>query len=192
VVPNKEILRRDVLKIRNCIEDRERIEKSRKIFNTLAGMKEFKNSVSVMCYVDFKGEVITRDIIDLCINLNKSLCVPVVSANEDGSRHIIASILKDPETELYKGNFGIMEPKNEYIRLFEPEKIDLVIVPGVAFDEKRNRVGFGAGFYDRLLKNVRNDCFKIGVAYEFQVFRDIPVNKYDIPMDLIITEKRTI
>ncbi|HEY9062331.1 MAG TPA: 5-formyltetrahydrofolate cyclo-ligase [Pseudobacteroides sp.] len=189
---NKEILRRDVLKIRNCIEEEERIEKSRRIFNTLIGLNEFKNSASVMCYIDFKGEVITRDIIDLCFSLNKKLCVPVISNNQNGARQIIASVLKDPESELYRGNFGIMEPKDEYIRVFEPVEIDLVIVPGVVFDEKRNRIGFGAGFYDRFLKKVRNDCFKIGLAYEFQVVKSVPADKFDIPMDLIITEKRRI
>lgn len=188
----KEILRKDVLEKRSCIEEEERIEKSSRIFNTLIDLDVFKKSTSIMCYIDFKGEVITRGTIDLCIKLNKELCVPIVSYKEDGGKLIIASVLKDPKTELYKGNFGIMEPKNEYIRVFKPEKIDLVIVPGVVFDEKRDRIGFGAGLYDRFLKNVRSDCFKIGLAYEFQVVRSVPADKFDIPMDLIITEKRTI
>lgn len=189
---NKEVLRKNVLKMRKFLEEEERIQKSQGIINTLTNLEEYKNSETIMCYIDFKGEVITSDIFNLNINRNKTICVPVVSDAEDGSRHIIASVLKDTESELCKGCFGIMEPKSEYIRLLDPKKIDLVIVPGVVFDEKRNRIGFGAGFYDRFLRNVRNDCVKVGLAYEFQVVDDVPVNDFDIPMDIIITEKRII
>ena len=189
---NKEVLRKNILKIRKFIEEEERIQKSQSIISTLTNLEEYKNSETIMCYIDFKGEVITSDILNSDINRNKTICVPIISNAEDGSRHIIASVLKDTESELCKGCFGIMEPKSEYIRLLEPQKIDLVIVPGVVFDEKRNRIGFGAGFYDRFLRNVRNDCVKVGLAYEFQVVDDVPVNDFDIPMDIIITEKRII
>ncbi len=189
---NKEVLRKNILKIRKFIEEEERIQKSQSIISTLTNLEEYKNSETIMCYIDFKGEVITSDILNSDINRNKTICVPIISNAEDGSRNIIASVLKDTESELCKGCFGIMEPKSEYIRLLEPQKIDFVIVPGVVFDEKRNRIGFGAGFYDRFLRNVRNDCVKVGLAYEFQVVDDVPVNDFDIPMDIIITEKRII
>ena len=113
-----------------------------------------------MCYIDFKGEVVTRDIIGANINRNNVICVPVVKTAEDGNRYIIASVVGNIESELCKGCFGIMEPKNEYIRILDPQEIDMAIIPGVVFDERRNRIGFGAGLYDRFLKNVRNDCIK--------------------------------
>jgi 5-formyltetrahydrofolate cyclo-ligase len=90
------------------------------------------------------------------------------------------------------GVFGILEPRKESARIFNPEEIDLVIVPGVAFDEHRNRIGFGAGFYDRFLESVRPSCAKIGIAFEFQIYDEVPVEEHDIPLDLVITEKRTI
>ncbi|KNY24803.1 5-formyltetrahydrofolate cyclo-ligase [Pseudobacteroides cellulosolvens] len=189
---NKEVLRKSVLEIRKSIGQEDRIQKSQRIISKLINLKEYKNAATIMCYVDFKGEVITSDILNSDINRNKTMCVPVVSDAEDGSRHIIASVLTDTKSELCKGCFGIMEPKSEYIRLLDPKKIDLVIVPGVVFDENRNRIGFGAGFYDRFLRNVRNDCIKVGLAYEFQIVDDVPVDDFDIPMDIIITEKRVI
>lgn len=189
---NKEYLRRNILNIRKNIEDNKRLQKSERIVSKLMSLKEYNNSKNIMCYIDFKGEVITRDIINENINRNNTICIPVVKSAQDGSKYIIASVVKNIESELCKGCFGIMEPKSEYIRLLDPQEIDMAIIPGVVFDEKRNRIGFGAGLYDRFLKNVRNDCVKVGLAYEFQIVPDVPVNEFDIPMDIIITEERII
>ncbi len=76
------------------------------------------------------------------------------------------------------------------IKLISINKIDLVIVPGIGFDQRGNRIGHGEGFYDRLLKNT--NIFTIALAYEFQIIEKIPIDKYDTPVDIIITEKRVI
>ena len=80
---------------------------------------------------------------------------------------------------------SIPEPVGpEYTTL---EKVDMIVVPGVAFDRKRNRMGRGRGFYDRLLKSTPN-AVKVGVAFDFQIFDAIPVEPFDVPMDVVITE----
>ena len=76
------------------------------------------------------------------------------------------------------------------IKYISINEIDLVIVPGIGFDQKGNRIGHGEGFYDRLLKNT--NALAIALAYEFQIIKNISIDKYDIPVDIIITEKRVI
>lgn len=92
---------------------------------------------------------------------------------------------------LQKGRFGILEPKNK-IRLKSFSKIAAVIVPGIAFDKKGNRLGFGKGYFDKFLKKIKSDALKIGLAFSFQVLKKIPTTKNDIKMDFIITEKEII
>ncbi|MDP4182140.1 MAG: 5-formyltetrahydrofolate cyclo-ligase [Bacillota bacterium] len=188
----KDIIRKNILAIRNLIDENEQINKSKEIFNTVTGLIEYSNCKTIMCYVDFRGEVITKDIINLSLKLNKTVCVPKVYKDMGGNQEILASIIKDPEIELSKGKFGILEPSAEYLRRIDAEEIDMVIVPGIAFDTRRNRIGFGAGFYDKFFKRVRSNCFKAALAYEFQIVEEIPADSFDIPMDLIITEERKI
>ena len=85
-----------------------------------------------------------------------------------------------------------MEPKKKFFRPVSPEDIDLVIVPGIAFDRSGERIGYGMGFYDRFLKKIRKDTSSIGLAYEFQIVDDIPSEETDVKVNKIITEKRVI
>ena len=112
----------------------------------------------------------------------KEVYVPVVKGNE-----IIPSLLKRWE-ELKSGAYGILEP--EEIRAIEPHKIDVAIVPGIAFDFRGYRIGYGKGYFDRLLAKM--DAMKVGIAFDFQLVEEIPHEKHDIKMDVIITEKRIL
>jgi 5-formyltetrahydrofolate cyclo-ligase len=86
------------------------------------------------------------------------------------------------------GAYKILEPKKHLPRL-KPQQIDLAFIPGIAFSRDGHRVGYGKGFYDRLMKKLT--CPKIGIAYEFQIVNNIPGEKHDVPVDMIITEKTT-
>ncbi|RLF88523.1 5-formyltetrahydrofolate cyclo-ligase, partial [Thermococci archaeon] len=91
-------------------------------------------------------------------------------------------------SELRPGKFNIMEPREA---IDEEVNLDLIVVPGVAFDESGYRLGFGKGYYDRFLRSFR-ETTKLGLAYEFQVLEEVPRDEGDIPVDFIITEKRRI
>lgn len=95
------------------------------------------------------------------------------------------------DTDLQIGAFGILEPK-PFCPPVKVEEIDLIVVPGRAFDECCNRLGRGLGYYDRFLKNLPQHALKIALAFECQIFRRIPIKPNDVPMDVVITEKRTI
>jgi 5-formyltetrahydrofolate cyclo-ligase len=95
------------------------------------------------------------------------------------------------ETDLQIGAFGILEPKPS-CPLVTPDEIDIIVVPGRAFDECCNRLGRGLGYYDRFLKNLPQRTLKIALAFESQIVQRIPIKPNDVRMDVVITEKRTI
>ncbi len=110
-------------------------------------------------------------------------------------RFIFPKVLKQNKLSLFyvkdikhltPGKFCIPEPTTICCRAKSAE-IDLILVPGIVFDQSGHRIGFGKGYYDRLLKDVT--CPKIGVAYDFQIVKNIPSEKHDIPMDIIVTNK---
>jgi 5-formyltetrahydrofolate cyclo-ligase len=92
-------------------------------------------------------------------------------------------------SDLKPGPFGLMEPPSENPEL-KPEKFEIIFVPGVAFDLKKGRIGYGGGFYDRILKNTK--ALKIGIAFSFQIFDKLPLEEHDQKVDIIITEKGII
>jgi len=92
-------------------------------------------------------------------------------------------------SDLKPGPFGLLEPSSENPKL-EAKDFEIIFVPGIAFDLKKGRIGYGGGFYDRILKNI--SAFKIGVAFSFQIFEELPLEKHDQRVDLIITENEII
>ena len=96
-------------------------------------------------------------------------------------------------SELSPGSWGILEPDEMEGRAISVDDIDIVIAPGVAFDESCNRLGYGKGYYDKLLSRKKGLIpFVIGLAYEEQIVNALPCNPHDIKMDIVITDKRII
>lgn len=181
----KNEIRKYILSIRNNLNINEVDEKSKIIVDKLTSMKEFNNSKTVFIYMDFKNEVKTGEIINLLFKENKHV---VVSWTDKVNTEIIPVEIKDLKNDLINSSFGYLEPKKENVVPVKIEDIDLIVVPGVAFDKKLNRIGFGKGYYDRILKLRRKDTPAIAIAYEFQVLDEIPYDEHDIKMDVIITE----
>ncbi len=159
---------------------REMIEK-RKAFSLQNGeeftdrireLECYKNARSVMIYMPIKGEC---DVTGL-LSDNKTFLTPVTEG--DDMRAVLAT------GDFEKSNFGVLEPLKKID--FDKEQIDMVIVPGVAFDKEFNRMGFGKGFYDRFLKNFT--AVKVGVCHSFQLIDEIESEEHDIKMDIIVTE----
>jgi 5-formyltetrahydrofolate cyclo-ligase len=103
-------------------------------------------------------------------------------------KRLLLSEIRDFPGELSQGSFGILEPKAEFIRPVSPEELEIVVVPGVAFDYEGTRIGYGGGFYDRFLKEVK-DATIIGLAYECQILPKLPRKDHDVRVDKIITPK---
>jgi len=186
---NKEEIRRDILKKRHSLSKDYIKNKSQQIFLKLAESVEYRNSRNIMFYVATRSEVQTEEMIKTSIEMGKNIFVPIILPE---CINLAPSKIFDFDTELEKGKKGILEPKKEYYRLFPPESIDLIIIPGVAFDLSGNRIGRGFGYYDNFLGKVRPYAKIIALAFEMQIVKRIPNDKNDIPVHKIITEKRII
>ena len=204
----KEILRKELLLKRRSQRQEEILKKSRDIQKRLFSIEEFKEAESVMFYLAKKDEVRTEEMINKAFEIGKKVIVPSLRLNESGlfqhcKHRISPSLLLDPfrnsfltghdyESELEEGMFGILEPKAECIRVFPIEEIDIVLVPGIAFDETGGRIGFGGGFYDEFLAKLPSETKRWALAFEFQIVEKLPLTDKDEPVERIITEKRLI
>ena len=147
-------------------------------YGILNEFEEFRNARTVFCYVSAYGEIDTHSLIKE-ISSEKILTVPYCLDNDGNMTAVKINSLSD----LQEGRFGILEPK-EHIP-FDKEKIDFVIVPGIAFSEDGYRLGYGKGYYDRFLSDI--SPFKLGVCRKELLFTSLPHNEYDIKMDKLIT-----
>lgn len=189
----KNALRQEFLRAREGLAKTDVDQKSALIIEKLVALNEYKKCNVIMCYVNFKNEVITQKLIIDSMAAGKKVVVPaVMHHSSEGGKEIIACEIKDFERDLEPGTFGILEPKKNKIGIIEPEKIDFIVVPGVVFDSSKNRIGYGAGYYDRFLSKTRRGCIKAGLAFEMQIASRIPAEEWDVSLDLIVTEERII
>ena len=152
--------------------------KSKYIFDQIEKLNEFIKSKTIMVYWSMNDEVFTHDFILKYYN-NKEIILPVVNGDNLELKKFAGL------SNLTKGkSFDIDEPIGEVYSCVE--NIDLIIVPGVAFDKKNNRLGRGKAYYDKLLKNT--NALKVGVCFDFQMIDFVPVDQYDIKMDLVISD----
>ena len=179
----KQALRDRMLKTRNSLS-RELIETASEMIQTkVMNMDEFMNAKTVAAYYPVGSEVSTLKILSSVLRMKKHLALPLV---EDATTIVFAEV-KDLEKDLETGRYKIMEPKKHCLHA---SKIDLVLVPGIAWDEHGHRLGYGKGYYDRYLANLQTTT--VGLAYDFQILEKIPREKNDFSVNLIVTEKRVI
>lgn len=186
MAPDKKSIRQKAFLLRDAIPPELRLLKDEKIKNTLISLNAFDKAATVMLFASFRSEVDTFKIINHCISIGKRTVLP--KADKDNCDLLLYEI-KNTE-ELAKGYFGILEPEASKDRLVSVEELDFIAVPGAAFDTRCNRVGYGKGFYDRLLS--RRKCPAFALAYEEQIFDSVPVDEHDVRLDGIITDERII
>ncbi len=178
----KNSLRKLILAKRSAMSPLERKNKSDEIRKRLFGLQEFKEAKAVMFFVSYNSEVQTHKMISEALK-EKIAVVPKTSA-----KNIVPSVIKSLK-ELSPNKKGILEPRK--VKKISLNKVDVVIVPGAVFDKRGNRIGYGQGYYDRFLKKVPN-ALKIGLAFDLQVVKKLPNEKHDIPVDVVLTERRIL
>jgi len=181
----KQKIREKLLKKRSHLSREDVIDKSKRIHRRLLNTKQFTDARIIMFYMPKDNEVDTRQTISLAIRKGKTVCLPYIDKD---SHMIYPAIIRNMKKDIAKGTFGILEPRRKTSR---PKKIDIIIVPGAAFDTECRRLGRGKAYYDRFLKN-KKDIPRIGLGFDFQIVKKLPENIYDIPMDIVITEKKII
>ncbi|GAB1416407.1 5-formyltetrahydrofolate cyclo-ligase [Paludibacter sp.] len=176
----KAIIRRSIKTQRSELTDAYKTEQSLLVFEKIEEQAEFKQAKSVLMYWSLNDELPTHDFIKKW-NRTKTILLPVVKGNHMTIRPFIS------EDKLLKSDFNILEPKSgqDYLKT-----VDLAIIPGVAFDRKKKRLGRGKGYYDRYLNKKRIP--KWGICFDFQLYDKIPTKNYDIKMDKVITPSETI
>ena len=184
---SKDFIRKFILAKRNALAKKQINEKSAKISKKLFSLPEFKRAKTIFTYVSFGSEAGTREIIGKSIALGKIVAVPIA----DFKKKKLEIVQFTSFSSLKKSKFGIPEPDSKKAKWIPASQIDLVVVPGVAFDLKRNRIGYGKGFYDAFLSKHRK-LRNIGLAFDLQVLGKIPAGKKDKKVMKIITEKRIV
>lgn len=183
----KRKIRDRVLEQRNALPKREREEKSRVICRKVCGMPEYLQAEYLLLYRSFRSEVETKELMEDAWRKGKKVYLPRVKGKE------LEFCKVRVWDDLEKGIFGIEEPKKQ-CEVLDPnikEKDMLMIMPGVAFDRRRRRIGYGGGYYDRYLK-MRPDLKTVAVCFECQIQEEIPEEEHDICPVVIITEKNIL
>jgi 5-formyltetrahydrofolate cyclo-ligase len=198
---SKKSIRKEILSRRNLIDEETKKYKDRKIKELLTGLPEFIQSHVILLYASFKSEVDTTRLIEYCLAAGKVAVLPKVAKVDSINSRLRLYEIKDIK-ELSSGYYGIPEPDVSEDRGMRAEDMDLIVVPGVAFGEDCSRLGYGKGFYDKLLSSVMRQASSvkrqksgirfIGLAYEEQIMESIPFESHDVKMDKIITDKRII
>ena len=184
IMETKVKVRKEIKEKLNKQNKAQRLRKSRLITRKLINLGEFKNATYVMFYIATYQEVETTFAIEHAQKMGKKIVVPTVLVRE---KRMIASLVKDLRRELSPGPFDILQPKKKYIREVPYESIDLVVVPGLAFDRQGKRLGRGAGYYDKFLAMLPKRTPRIGLAFDFQVLKSLPTLSHDISVDKVIS-----
>ncbi len=186
---SKSEIRKEALKARLALSPAEVRQKSALILKQLMTLEEYRRAAILMAYLDCRNEVRTGEFIRQSMEQGKKVAVPVTDLN---SNRLAPSLLINYPKDLAPGAWGILEPAPGCLRPLEPEEIELVLVPGVAFDERGNRLGYGGGFYDRFLLQTKVGTFHVAPAFELQIRPQVHPGPHDCPVHCLITEKRVI
>lgn len=176
---SQKLLREQTLKKRAQMPFSNVLEFSKIITKKVLDLAVVKRSKNFFVYNSFKNEVQTGDIIENLKSAGKVVSCPLV----DGS--IMHAVLPT-SNDFILDKFGVKTPKNYVLA----NDIEVAIIPLIACDKFKNRVGFGKGYYDKFLKD--KTIYKIGICYDFQVIDSFLVNEWDVPLDIIITETQII
>lgn len=182
-------MRSEVLALRESLSWQEISARSKKIAERLFSLPEYRQAAAVMYFLNFGKEVDTLTMVPVSLAHGKRVVAPKTVHCE---RRLLLSEIRDPALDLAPGRWGIPEPKSERLQLVDAAEIDLVIVPGVAFDERGHRLGYGGGYYDRFFAGLRLGVPLVALAFELQVVPHVPVDSWDRRIDLVLTEERNI
>jgi len=184
---SKDAIRKEMLQKRRALPLAERRSRSLSISRRLLSASVFQRAVSLQVYLSNSEEVQTDGIIQAAHCLKKQVVVPVL----DRKRRMFFSRLERLKPEvLEQGPFGIRQPRLKFQKKVAPAEIGLWIIPGLAFDPQGHRIGYGGGYYDRVLESLGAPL--LGLAFECQIMDHLPVEATDRPVDQVVTESRTI
>ncbi len=177
MLKSKSEFRKEVINLKKRLNSSDRIIQSQYIFKKVEQLEYFQNAKIILTYWSLNDEVYTHDFIKKW-SATKTILLPVTLKNDLEIREFKGTHLLK-ESPVMK----LMEPIGNAFTSFNG--IDIAIIPGLVFDKQNNRIGYGKGYYDKLLTKM--NVFKVGVCFDFQLFDIIPNTEQDIRMDLVLT-----
>jgi len=160
---------------------------SQQITDRMMKLSEYQSAHCVMWYIDVRDEARTQHALPAVIHSGKQIVIPYCVDGELELFHL------ESMDELETGMYKILEPRADLRdvvgKRFDVEQLDLILVPGVAFDDRGGRTGHGKGYYDKLLDNAKPETPLVALAFECQIFDEIPMQDHDIFMDKVVTEE---
>lgn len=183
---NKKDMRKIIVNSRDKIDFKKRVQADNKIYQRLIDSDIYRGD-NIFVYISFRSEVDTKLLIIKMLRDRKNIFVPKISDKTNDMEAIRITSLN----ELEENRFGTLEPVT-YDNAVDPKIIDVILMPGIAFDNEGSRIGFGKGYYDKYIKRARRDVKKVGLAYDLQIVDKIDKDDYDESVDYIITEKKVI
>lgn len=175
----KQELRKHIRKLKESQSASDRKNESSEILHTLEGLADFQSARTILLYYSLPDEVDTHGFVSRWSS-SKTILLPVVTGSELAVRRYSAE-------KMQRGCMGIEEPEGDDFTDFDA--IDLVVVPGMAFDSHGNRLGRGKGYYDRLLPKLKR-ARKIGICFGFQYAEQIPSEEHDVRVDTVVTKRQ--
>ncbi len=185
----KKELRKKVQELRDVLDPLQQRLLSDQIAANLWSVPEFISAETILFFISFRSEVDTLSMIRRALEEGRTACIPCTDMDD---KSMVASRILDMDDDLEMGNYNILEPKEECLRPVPPTQIDVVLMPGVAFDITGGRLGYGGGYYDRFLERCNPHCLLIALAFELQVVDHVPCADHDHHIHKIVTEKRVI
>jgi 5-formyltetrahydrofolate cyclo-ligase len=184
---DKSELRKELLSKRNNIPPVVRMAKNKMVLERMLSLDEFRNAGIIFFFASFRTEVDTAEMIKSSLSSGKRVLLPKV----DKDSHELQLYEIRDFSELAPGYMGIPEPTFQG-RQMSINDADIVIIPGAGYDASGNRIGYGGGYYDRLLSGLQKDIPVIAPAYEEQIVDSIPSEPHDIRVHMIVTDRRVI
>lgn len=184
---DKKSIRKEILKLRDNLDLEKKECMDSVIESKFINSSQYIHAKNIFIYISYASEINTKNIIFKAINDGKKIYIPRTDAKTKNMDAVnIISFDK-----LVRNDYGILEPSKKEL-FIDPNELDLIVVPGVAFDIKKGRMGYGAGYYDRYLKKIDKKHLKkiskVALAYDFQIIDEVPMDENDMPVDYIITD----
>jgi 5-formyltetrahydrofolate cyclo-ligase len=185
----KEQFRRYILRLRDRQSVTDIEQKSLEIIDQVLHFHEYVRARGIACYVSKDSEVDTRPLIRRALDANKRVLVPVV---KKGDIDLFFSELKDLGRELAPGSFSIPEPRPEFLRPESLDTVDVLFVPGIVWDKEGYRLGWGRGYFDRVLRSLPEHVRSVGLSFNLQFVNRVPRDQFDLPVNTVVTESRVV
>jgi 5-formyltetrahydrofolate cyclo-ligase len=177
-------LRKQMRAVRDALPRSACDTRSAEITERLFALGELERAATVLAFASICNEVRTRPSMEAAWAAGKSVALPRVVGDE------LQLHLVDSETVLVEGSFSVPEPPAEAVRI-SPDEVDFALVPALAIDPRGYRIGYGGGYYDKLIPRLER-AWTCAVAYDFQLISEVPELPFDVPVDLVVTDERVI